>query len=62
MYLHDVSLHVPGGHVLRINAGFTDVLPMAGILGRNGFLEHFKVLFDPSGEAPGFDIQRFFVT
>jgi hypothetical protein len=33
---------------------------MAGILGRNGFLEHFKVLFDPSGIAPGFDIERFY--
>jgi hypothetical protein len=62
IYLHDVSLHVPGGHILRINAGFTDELPMAGILGRNGFLEHFRVLFDPSGEPPGFEIQRIFIT
>jgi hypothetical protein len=58
IFLHDVSLYIPGGHVLRISAGFTNELPMAGILGRNGFLEHFKVLFDPSGESPGFDIQR----
>jgi hypothetical protein len=62
IYLHDISLYVPGGHIFKITAGFSDELPMAGILGRNGFLEHFKVLFDPSGETPGFDIERVFIT
>jgi hypothetical protein len=60
IYMHNVSLHVPGGHIFRISAGFTDALPMAGILGRNGFLEYFKVLFDPSGSPAGFEIERFY--
>jgi hypothetical protein len=53
-------LHVPGGHILKIKAGFTQELPMAGILGRNGFLEHFRVVFDPSDVTPGFEIERFY--
>jgi Aspartyl protease len=61
VYLHDISLHVPGGHIFKIRASFSYDLPIAGILGRNGFLEHFKVLFDPSGNPAGFDIERFYV-
>lgn len=60
IYLHPICLHVPGGHMLKIKAGFTQELPMAGILGRNGFLEHFRVVFDPSGATPGFEIERFY--
>lgn len=60
IYIHNISLHVPGSHILKINAAFTEELPMAGILGRKGFLEHFKVLFDPSGDTPGFEIERFY--
>lgn len=60
IYLHNVCLHVPGGHLLRIKAGFTAELPMAGILGRNGFMDQLKVLFDPSGVAPGFEIDRYY--
>lgn len=62
IYLHDISLYIPGGHIFKITAGFSEELPMAAILGRTGFLEHFKVLFDPSGEIPGFDIERYSVT
>jgi hypothetical protein len=59
IYLQTVSLHVPGGHIFKIRAGFSDELPLAGILGRNGFLEYFKMLFDPSGSPAGFEIERF---
>ncbi len=62
IYLHNISLHVPGGHTLKIKAGFTDDLPLAALLGRRGFFEHFKVSFDPSGIAPGFDIDRHYQT
>ncbi len=44
-YLHDVSLYAPGG-VIRTRAGFSDELPVAGILGMHGFFEHFRVTFD----------------
>jgi hypothetical protein len=57
MHVHHVSLYVCG-HILKIRAGFTDQLPLAGILGRTGFFEHFKVLFDPSSNPPGVDIER----
>jgi hypothetical protein len=60
IYLHNISLYIPGGHVFKIAAGFSQELPMAGVLGRKGFLEHFKVLFDPSGEFPGFEMERYF--
>jgi hypothetical protein len=59
-YLHDVALHVPGGHVFRIRVGFMDQLPVAGILGRLEFFEHFKVTFDPSTNPPGFDLERIY--
>jgi|SRR5712671_3999749 len=46
IYLHEVSLYVPGGPV-NIKAGFKDKLPVAGLLGMRGFFEFFKVSFDP---------------
>jgi len=33
-----------------IRAGFSDELPIAGILGMNGFFEHFRVIFDPTAQ------------
>jgi hypothetical protein len=45
-WLHDVCLYVPGGSV-TIKAGFAETLPVAGLLGMNGFFEHFSVGFDP---------------
>lgn len=46
VYFHNVSLYVPGGYILKIKAGFTPQLPLAGLLGMEGFFEHFKVTFD----------------
>jgi hypothetical protein len=61
VYLHDICLYIPGGHILRIRAGFTNDLPIAGLLGRRGFFDSFKISFDPAGVTPGFDIERFYV-
>jgi len=47
IYLHDVSLFVPGG-LVSTRAGFSDDLPIAGLLGMIGFFEHFRVTFDPA--------------
>ena len=58
-HLHNISLYVGGG-IISIEAGFTDELPLAGMLGRKGFFEHFKVTFDPSSEPPGFEIERIY--
>jgi hypothetical protein len=56
-YLHEITLYIPGGPV-RIKAGFKDSLPIAGLLGMNGFFEFFKVTFDP--EAKICDIDRIY--
>jgi hypothetical protein len=58
IYLHNVARYVPGGHIIKIRAGFTHRLPLAGLLGRRGFFEHFKVTFDPSNNPPGFELER----
>ena len=47
IYLHDVSLYAPGGTV-PARAGFSDALPIAGLLGMAGFFEYFKITFDPT--------------
>src|SRR5215467_1132737 len=62
LYLHNISLYIPGGNIIKIRAGFTDELPIAGLLGRKGFFEHFKVTFDPSNNPPGFELERIYRT
>ena len=47
IYFHDMFLYAPGG-AMTINAAFSYDLPVAGILGMNGFFEHFKITFDPT--------------
>jgi hypothetical protein len=54
-YLHDVMLYIPGGAV-TIKAGFKENLPVAGLLGMNGFFEHFVIIFDHN--ALSCDLQR----
>jgi hypothetical protein len=44
-YIHDIALYVPGG-VIQIRGAFSEDLPVAGILGMEGFFEHFKLTFD----------------
>jgi hypothetical protein len=57
VYYHPVKLCL-AEHMISIRVGFYDKLTFAGILGRHGFFEHFSVLFDPSNNPPGMDIQR----
>jgi hypothetical protein len=47
LYLHDINLHTPAG-VVAITAGFSADLPCAGLLGMEGFFQHFKVIFEPA--------------
>jgi hypothetical protein len=56
-YFHEVDLHVDAS-IIRIKAGFCEKLPVAGLLGRRGFFEHFIVAFDPTLTPPGFEIER----
>lgn len=46
IYLHDISLYAPGG-IVAARAGFSDALPLAGLLGMSGFFEYFRITFDP---------------
>ena len=47
IFLHDISLYVPGG-IVPARAGFSDALPIAGLLGMTGFFENFEITFDPT--------------
>jgi hypothetical protein len=47
IYMHDVSLYAPGG-IVPAYAGFSDALPIAGLLGMTGFFEYFEIIFDPT--------------
>ena len=44
-WLHEVMLYIPGGPV-KITAGFKENLAVAGLLGMNGFFEHFNISFN----------------
>lgn len=46
-YLHDIARYAPGG-VIQTRAGFSNELPVAGILGMKGFFDHFRITFDPA--------------
>lgn len=59
LFIHMVSLHLLGS-ILRIKAGFTPHLPVAGLLGRSGFFDNFKITFDHSAMPPGFDLERIY--
>lgn len=57
IYLHDITLYIPGGPV-TIKAGFKEKLPIAGLLGMAGFFEHFRITFD--GPAQHCILERIF--
>jgi len=46
-YLHDIVLYIPGGPV-TIKAAFKEDLPIAALLGMNGFFQHFVITFNQS--------------
>jgi hypothetical protein len=48
IYLHDISLYVPGG-IIATRAGFSANLPAAGIVGMMSFFDNFKITLDPTG-------------
>ena len=57
VWIHPIVLYV-GEHALHINAAFAKTLPIAGLLGRVGFFEHFKITFDPTSDPPGLELER----
>jgi hypothetical protein len=57
VYLHEIMLYLPGGPI-KAKVGFKENLPIAGLLGMNGFFEFFKVTFNP--ESKICEIQRIY--
>jgi hypothetical protein len=55
IWLHKVRLHLLGGEVEQ-TVGFDRNLPVGGLLGMNGFFEHFRVTFD--GAARVCELER----
>ena len=49
-WVHDITLYTYGG-LISIRAGFKEGLPLAALLGMNGFFEHFVVKFDGMAQA-----------
>jgi len=61
IYIHRIALYVCN-EIIQIRAGFTDDLPLAGVLGRKGFFDNFKIIFDPSSTPPEFELERIHMT
>jgi hypothetical protein len=55
LYLHTVSIYAMGG-IYPVVAGFSDELPLSGLLGRRGFLDRFKFCYDSSSVPPQFEL------
>jgi hypothetical protein len=62
VWIHPVQLYVGMSEIIGINAAFAKDLPLAGLLGRIGFFEHFKITFDPTSEPPGLELERIYKT
>jgi hypothetical protein len=56
-YYHKVNLIIEN-HVVAVQAAFVSDLCIAGILGRRGFFEEFKVFFDAAANPRYFEIER----
>jgi predicted aspartyl protease len=55
--LSEIMLYIPGGPV-KIMAAFKEQLPVAGLLGMNGFFEHFDITFVGGGQC--FTLERIY--
>jgi hypothetical protein len=58
LYFHEVCIYLEAGHRIPLIAGFAKKMTAAGILGRNGFFDYFKVTFDHSGHPPAFVLDK----
>ena len=58
VYFHRVRVFVEADWVIDVMAGFVKKLSVAGILGRNGFFDHFKVNFDHSAIPPIVEVEK----
>ncbi|MEO7029410.1 MAG: retropepsin-like aspartic protease [Acidobacteriaceae bacterium] len=54
VWFHEITMHLPGGSV-AVQAGFQRGLPVAGLLGMNGFFEHFRITFNGASRQCEFE-------
>jgi hypothetical protein len=57
-YFHKVTLFVEDHWTFSVRAGFVRKLSVPGILGRDGFFDHFLVQFDHSGKPPVVHLEK----
>lgn len=55
---YNVQLYIEDNWIISIMAGFLKKLSVPGILGRNGFFDNFKVIFEHVLSPPEFEIER----
>jgi hypothetical protein len=58
VFYHDIRILIGLDWVIEVKAGFSEQLSVAGILGRNGFFDSFKIIFDHSTHPPSIDISK----
>jgi hypothetical protein len=58
VFYHTVRILVGLDWVIEVQAGFSEQLAVAGILGRNGFFDSFRIVFDHSTHPPTIDISK----
>lgn len=57
-FFHRVRIYVEADWIIDVMAGFVKKLSVAGVLGRNGFFDHFKVHFDQSVVPPILEVEK----
>jgi hypothetical protein len=57
VWVHPIHLFI-GTDLLAVDAAFSPELPLAGLLGRKGFFEFYRVTFDPEPNPPELEIER----
>ena len=57
MYFHKIKILL-GSWSFTTTAGFSNNLSVAGILGRRGFFDNYKVTFDPLNVPPSVELEQ----
>jgi len=57
-WFHKIKLYIESDWTIEVWAGFSPNLSVGGLLGRNGFFDHFFVLFDHSANPPQLDVTK----
>src|SRR5580658_7156608 len=58
VYYHDVRIMIGVDWRIQVRAGFSRELTVAGILGRNGFFDAFRITFDHTADTPYTSIEQ----